>query len=348
MLASPGAGALSQPMSPVYNGGPMSAPPTVQFSEAEMAQISSAISNMPIVETEPELEAIAPETETSDELMSIMDDLNQSTSQLTSTYTSPQETVVDAAPAPQPVILSPRYSPAPSQECAEAGCRLADTTMTMPPLSSSPSLSGQEPDDTEAGDYDNISSVVTVTVPLLPQPRASIRHEYEKDEEADTANKVVEEDTRSVKIVRDSESRFKEVSGYMKEKWAGLRLSKSGTEKKIVKKKKYVPQKKEKKGYSHEDIALAATILYSSRRVYKLLKEKKILQLPSMRTVYRRLQHFNCHPGFNKQLFRLLEMKLATLKEKDRVLGISFDEMHLEQKYSWSPLLRRLFGKHKV
>ena len=54
--------------------------------------------------------------------MSILEDLtdlNPSTSEL-STYTSPQEPVTPLTPGPQPVILSPRYSPAPAVEPREA------------------------------------------------------------------------------------------------------------------------------------------------------------------------------------------------------------------------------------
>ena len=153
-----------------------------------------------------------------------------------------------------------------------------------------------------------------------------------------------------VKLVRE-DSTVDDVYGYMRTKWAALAaVKKPGKEKKIVKKKKALPQKikSKKKGFTNEEISLAATILYSSRRVYNLLRNKKLMKLPCIRTVYKKLQHFQCEPGYNPQIFRLLELKLASLKEKDRVLGISFDEMHLEEKYSWSPLLRRLFGKHKV
>ena len=172
----------------------------------------------------------------------------------------------------------------------------------------------------------------------------------EDDVEEEVEDVTEEDDTKCyVKLVRDDAKILEDVSAYMRTKWAGLAAHKKpGKEKIIVKKKKAQASKNKKKRFSNEDIALAATILYSSRRVYNLLRNKKILKLPHIRTVYRKLQHFQCPPGYSKQVFRLLEMKLSTLKEKDRVVGISFDEMHLEQKYSWSPLLRRLFGKHKV
>ena len=170
------------------------------------------------------------------------------------------------------------------------------------------------------------------------------------DDVEEEVEDVAKDDTKcNVKLVREDTKILEDISGYMRTKWAGLTAHKKPEKKKIiVKKKKAQANKTKKKGFSNDTVALAATILYSSRRVYNLLRNKKILKLPHIRTVYKKLQHFQCPPGYSKQVFRLLEMKLSTLKEKDRVVGISFDEMHLEQKYSWSPLLRRLFGKHKV
>ena len=172
-----------------------------------------------------------------------------------------------------------------------------------------------------------------------------------EEDDNDVGDKAGKEDGEKVyvKLVRKDERRLDDLHGYMRTNWAGLAVNRPKKQKKVVKKKKALPQKiKGKKGFSNEDIALAATILYSSRRVYNLLRNKKILKLPHIRTVYKKLQHFQCEPGHNPQIFRLLEMRLASLKEKDRVLAVSFDEMHLEEKYSWSPLLRRLFTKHKV
>ena len=174
--------------------------------------------------------------------------------------------------------------------------------------------------------------------------------EVEDNMELKEDSKEVSEEGKDCKKLVREDGRVDDVYDHIRTKWAGLvAVKKPGKEKKIVKKKKALPQKikRKKKGFTNEEISLAATILYSSRRVYNLLRNKRLIKLPCIRTVYKKLQHFHCEPGYNPQIFRLLELKLASLKEKDRVVGISFDEMHLEEKYSWSPLLRRLFGKHK-
>ena len=113
--------------------------------------------------------------------------------------------------------------------------------------------------------------------------------------------------------------------------------------------KRTVKTKTRLKGrYSDEDICVATTILYGSKRTYNFLRNKKLLDLPSIRTVYRRLEKFTCPPGKSPQVMRLLEMKIKTLDEAERNVTLSCDEIYLEQKYSYCPRLRRGFGAVKV
>ena len=113
--------------------------------------------------------------------------------------------------------------------------------------------------------------------------------------------------------------------------------------------KRTVKTKTRLKGrYSDEDICVATTILYGSKRTYNFLRNKKLLDLPSIRTVYRRLEKFTCPPGKSPQVMRLLEMKIKTLDEAERNVTLSCDEIYLEQKYSYCPRLRQGFGAVKV
>ena len=112
--------------------------------------------------------------------------------------------------------------------------------------------------------------------------------------------------------------------------------------------KRIVKDKRRKGRYSDEDICVATTILYGSKRTYNFLRNKKLLDLPSIRTVYRRLEKFTCPPGKSPQVMRLLEMKIKTLDEAERNVTLSCDEIYLEQKYSYCPRLRRGFGAVKV
>ena len=142
-----------------------------------------------------------------------------------------------------------------------------------------------------------------------------------------------------------------DVSNKIKEHWAS---SQQNTRiitkpKRMNLNKRTVKTKTRMKGrYSDEDICVATTILYGSKRTYNFLRNKKLLDLPSIRTVYRRLEKFTCPPGKSPQVLRLLEMKLKTLDEAERNVTLSCDEIYLEQKYSYCPRLRQGFGAVKV
>ena len=141
-----------------------------------------------------------------------------------------------------------------------------------------------------------------------------------------------------------------DVLNKIKEHWA----SSQQNTKKIVKpkrmrmNKRLVKTKTRKGRYSDEDICVATTILYGSKRTYNFLRNKKLLDLPCIRTVYRRLEKFTCPPGKSPQVLRLLEMKIKTLDEAERNVTLSCDEIYLEQKYSYCPRLRQGFEAVKV
>ena len=108
------------------------------------------------------------------------------------------------------------------------------------------------------------------------------------------------------------------------------------------------PEKPKRKVYTKEEIELASSIMHSSRRVYNLLRTRKIIHLPHPRTIYRHLQNFKCPPGLSPQVFRLFRLFLGELEPEDRICIILEDEMKLESRISWCPRLQRLFPAHKV
>ena len=139
-----------------------------------------------------------------------------------------------------------------------------------------------------------------------------------------------------------------DVSNKIKEEWASAQQRK----RKVIKPKKMNLNKgivKKKKGrFSMEDICVAATILYCSKRVYNYLRNNKLMNLPCIRLVYKRLERFTCPPGKSPQVMRLLQLKLKTLDEAERNVSLSFDEIYLEQKFSYCPRLRQAFKAVKV
>ena len=112
--------------------------------------------------------------------------------------------------------------------------------------------------------------------------------------------------------------------------------------------KKPEKPKGSRKVFTMEELELASSILHSSKRVYNLLRTRKVLHLPHKRTIYRHLEKFKCPPGLNPQVFRLFRLFLCELEPEDRICVLLEDEMKLESRISWCPRLRRLFPPHKV
>ena len=140
----------------------------------------------------------------------------------------------------------------------------------------------------------------------------------------------------------------KDVLNKIKEDW----VSSQQNPKKVVKPKRMNYNKgivKTKKGrYSMEDISVATTLLYGSKRNYNYLRNNKLMDLPTIRLVYKRLEKFTCPPGKSPQVLRLLGLKMKTLDEVERNVSLSCDEIYLEQKFSYCPRLRQSFPAVKV
>ena len=119
----------------------------------------------------------------------------------------------------------------------------------------------------------------------------------------------------------------------------------STVSRKITKPEKPKPKRKV---FTMEELELASSILHSSRRVYTLLRTRKVIHLPHARTIYKHLQKFKCPPGLSRQVFRLFRLFLSELEPDDRICIILEDEMKLESRISWCPRLQRLFPAHKV
>ena len=153
-----------------------------------------------------------------------------------------------------------------------------------------------------------------------------------------------------LKVGKKFEEIQEDVLNKIREDWA----SSQQNTRKIVKPKrmnlnKKIVKTRTKKGrYSDEDICVAATILYGSKRNYNYLRNSKLLDLPCIRLVYKRLEKFTCPPGKSPQVMRLLELKLKTLDKVERIVTLSCDEIYLEQKFSYCPRLRQGFGAVKV
>ena len=99
--------------------------------------------------------------------------------------------------------------------------------------------------------------------------------------------------------------------------------------------------------YSSKEIRGSATIMYSSYKTFKFLRENSIVPLPSRRTVQRRTEKFRFGPKRNEEFLSLLKTKIEEIKEAESLI-LSFDEMDIHKEPSYSSKLKTLFPAHKV
>ena len=140
------------------------------------------------------------------------------------------------------------------------------------------------------------------------------------------------------------------LSSFMKQTWSDTRVAKNPLLKKTSSKSKKIVKRTnpKRKFFTKQQLSIATNILYSSKRVYRMLRNQKLMDLPCIRTVYKHLERFKCPPGMNSEMKRLLTIFLLSLDHQDRICGVLFDEMKLAQLMSWSPRLKTVFKPHKV
>ena len=84
---------------------------------------------------------------------------------------------------------------------------------------------------------------------------------------------------------------------------------------------------------SRRDKSFALTLFHKSPKIYKLLR--KVFFLPSVTTLRRSLKGFKLNPGFNKNLFKALQLKTCQMSATDKLCVILFDEMSIKESLSY-------------
>ena len=101
--------------------------------------------------------------------------------------------------------------------------------------------------------------------------------------------------------------------------------------------------------YTQDEIRKAALVMFSGFKAYKVLRSFGGGRYPDPRTIRRHLQDFRCYYGINDEMFFVLRQKLATLLKADRNVIMSFDEMQVQFRASWSAHFKEMVpGANKV
>ncbi len=100
--------------------------------------------------------------------------------------------------------------------------------------------------------------------------------------------------------------------------------------------------KKEKRAYSDDFKHLAVSIYFKSTSTYNYLSKR--LHLPQKSTISRWLSDITFDEGFDEDLFRLLEEKVSSLAERDRLVSIKMDEMSLSENMDYDEKRDQIIG----
>ena len=107
------------------------------------------------------------------------------------------------------------------------------------------------------------------------------------------------------------------------------------------------PNMKRSRQWTEEDIRGALTLRALSRSAYKYLRTKKIVPLPGLSTLSRYFRDFKISPGYLSCLQEMLKIKAVTLTLRQRVVCLSFDEVHVKGNILYDNQWDQIVGPHK-
>ena len=96
--------------------------------------------------------------------------------------------------------------------------------------------------------------------------------------------------------------------------------------------------------WDDEDIELALTLRSIDKRFYNILRSKHLLPLPADSTLRKYFKHFQVAEGYLESVDPLLKMKARDLSLEERLVTLSFDEVHLRADISYSKAKDQFVG----
>jgi hypothetical protein len=96
-----------------------------------------------------------------------------------------------------------------------------------------------------------------------------------------------------------------------------------------------------------EEICEAILLRALSSKAYEMLRKNSVLPLPPRITLSRKVKNCQCGPGFQKEFFNLLKLKLSIASEREKQCILMFDEMEISQSYEYCVRLKQMFNAHK-
>merc|ERR1712001_209292 len=98
------------------------------------------------------------------------------------------------------------------------------------------------------------------------------------------------------------------------------------------------------RNFSVEDICLALTIRGFCKKTYNYLRDNKLLPLPCESTLQKHVKDFKLVPGILEPMVRLLEIWATRLTDVQKIVGLTFDEVHLVHTIAYNAQQDQFFG----
>lgn len=98
--------------------------------------------------------------------------------------------------------------------------------------------------------------------------------------------------------------------------------------------------------WTNEDISLAFTLRYLSKRCFLFMKRKMNIPLPGLSTLQRWASTFEMRKGLLGSVFNFLEVAKSTLKEHERIVVLQFDEMKVKSVLEYDKKNDDIVGPH--
>lgn len=98
--------------------------------------------------------------------------------------------------------------------------------------------------------------------------------------------------------------------------------------------------------WSTDDIAAAVALHACSPKAYRFIRCKMNIPLPSEATIRRWTAKIEVQPGVQEAIFQVLKTLAPTLTEKERLVHLCFDEVHLSKRAQYDPRRDSMIGPH--
>ncbi len=107
--------------------------------------------------------------------------------------------------------------------------------------------------------------------------------------------------------------------------------------------------RKQSSKWGNDDIVLGLTLRALSRKAYQLLRNKRLLPLPSLSILRKRIKHFQCTPGIQNDILRVISAQKYVLgngSDGPIPVCLSFDEMSLSRDLQFDQATQTVHGPH--